>query len=136
MHTPTLAGGLLHAGSASTPPRTILPPQALPWNLGENTEKRDHGTTTRRKNLKRLPPSCRRKVIEIKSRQNLVFDPGGCSGRLCGYLFLAAWCALLRGRMRLGRRDGIGGWSVVCRIEDCNFILFQEGQAVRRTFKR
>ena len=53
-----------------------------------------------------LAPSCRREVIERKSRQNLVFDPGGCSGRLCDCLRLGGRCKLLCKGVGLGRHDG------------------------------
>ena len=39
-------------------------------------------------------PSCRR-VTETKLGQNLVFDPGGFTGRLRAYPFLGTWRALL-----------------------------------------
>ena len=110
----TLASGLLHAGLASTTPRTIFPLHSLPRSFCEKTEKRNNNTITRRKNSKQLAPSCHRKVIERKPRQNLVSDPGGCSGLCC--IFLRGRRALLRKRICLGCLDGIRGWSVFCRI--------------------
>ena len=56
-------------------------------------------------------PLRRREAIEIKSRQNLVFDPGGCSGRLCSCLFLGGRCELLRKGVVLGLHDGTRGWK-------------------------
>lgn len=91
--------------------------------------------TTRRKNVNQLAPSCRRKVIETKIRQTLLFDFGGCSGHLCGCLILGGRRELLRGRVRLGCRDGIWNWSVFCPMEGC-IILFQEGQTIRHTLLR
>ena len=54
----------------------------------KSLEKRNSGSTTRRENFNQLAPFCRRNVIDKKTRHNLVFDPGGCSGSLCGCLFL------------------------------------------------
>ena len=53
--------------------------------------------TTRQKNFSQLAPSCRRKAIETKIKQNLVFDPSGYLGRLRGCLFLGVRHALLHG---------------------------------------
>ena len=71
MLTPT--SGLLHTGSASTPRRNIFQPQPLPRGFRE--PRRGKGTTNPRTNFNQLaPPSCHRKVIKTKLRQNLVFD--------------------------------------------------------------
>ena len=115
MRTFTPAGGLLHTGSASTSLRTLFPPQPFPWRFCAKTEKKGNGTTICRKNF-----------------NNLVFGPGGRSCCLWGYLFLGDRRALLQERVHLGRRDGIRGWTVFSRTEDY-IILFQEGQAIRRT---
>ena len=64
----TPAGSLLHAGSASTTLERIFPLEPFPWSFGKKIEKRDNYTTTCRKNFNELTPSCRRKVIERKSR--------------------------------------------------------------------
>ena len=42
----------------------------------------------------------------------MVCDPGGYSSRLRGFLFLGGRHALLRGRVRLGRCDGIRSLSI------------------------
>ena len=55
IRTSTHTGGLLHVGSAPITLRTIFPPQPLPWSFCENTEKRGHGATTRRKSSTSLP---------------------------------------------------------------------------------
>ena len=41
---------------------------------------------------------CRR-VVEIKSRQDRTFDPGGLQGYLRACLFLGSWRALVRGEV-------------------------------------
>ena len=73
----TPAGGLLHAGSASTNKAqgTNFPPQLLPWSFRETNEENNTGTT--RQTLAKYNRSWHPKVIETKSRQNLVLDPDG-----------------------------------------------------------
>ena len=77
MRKPTPAGGLLHAGSASTNKAqgTNFPPHLLPWNFLETSEEDNIGTT--RQTFAKYNRSWHPKVIETKSRQNLVFDPSG-----------------------------------------------------------
>ena len=97
MRTPTAAGGLLPAGTASTGMRTIFSRLQSSWTLGDMTKKRTSWT-----NFNQLAPLCWRKVIQTKSRQTLVFDPGGCcSGRLRSCPFLGGRHALLSGWVRL-----------------------------------
>ena len=105
---------------------SIFPQHYLPWSFCEKTENRGDSTTIHRKNFKQLASSCLQKFFETKLRQIMVFDTGGCSGSLCGCLLQRGRCALLRGKVRLGRRDENRGRSVFCRMEDC-IILFQEG---------
>ena len=76
--------GLMLAGIASTRMRAVFPQPPLSWSLG-------------RTKFNRLAPLCCRKVMKTTSRQALVFDPGGCSGRLRGCPFLRGWHVLLRG---------------------------------------
>ena len=78
MLTSTTVDGLQHSGSASTTRGTSFF-QPLPWRQWYNNP--------REKLLSVCPFLCRRKAIETKLRQNMVFDPGGYSGRLCCYLF-------------------------------------------------
>ena len=103
MCTPTAAGGLLPTGTASTAMMTIFPRQLFSWILGE-TKKH-----TSRINCK-LAPSWRR-VIQTKSRQTLVFDPGGCTGHLRTCPFLGTWRALLCGEVLIWERLVVI-WSV------------------------
>ena len=44
-------------------------------------------------------------AVETKSRQTIVFDPGGCRGRLRACPFLGGWRTSLCGQVRLD-----GGW--------------------------
>ena len=89
------AGGFMPAGTASPTMRAIFPPPPLSWSLliGENTKNR-----TGRTDVDQLAHTCWRKVLETKSRQTLVFDPGGCTDRLRACPFLGGRRALLRGR--------------------------------------
>ena len=82
---PSPVGGLQLAGVASLAYGIINnngPTQPLCWSFGEKGEKRGAGTTTQSKKNNPLATSFRRKVIETNSRQNLMFGPGGGSGRL------------------------------------------------------
>ena len=89
----SVADGLMPAGTASTSTMTaIFSPPLFSWSLSKETKER-----TGRTKLNQLAPLCWRKVIQTKSRQTLVFDPGGCSGRLRGCPFLRRQRALLRG---------------------------------------
>ena len=108
MLTPAI--GLLRAGSASTTLELISPPQSFSWSFNKNN-KRGNGATARRKNNNQLALSCRPEFIERKSRQDLVLDPGGCLGRLCGCLFLGGRCEFLCKGVGLGRHDGSRGWK-------------------------
>ena len=45
--------------------------------------------------LNQLPSPSWRRVIQPKSRQELVFDPGGSTGRFCACPFFGTWRALL-----------------------------------------
>ena len=77
MRKPTPAGGLLHAGSASTSKTqgTNFPLQLLPWSFRETSEEKNIGTT--RQTFAKYNRSWHPKMIETKSRQNMVVDPGG-----------------------------------------------------------
>ena len=83
----TSAGSLLHAGATSITKTqgTNFPPQLLPWSFRETSEEKNISTT--RQTFAKYNRSWHPKVIETKSRQNMVFDPGGLSGCLCGCPF-------------------------------------------------
>ena len=92
MRSPTAAGGLVPTGEASRATKTTFNKSPLrPY-------------ATKEVNSKKLlaDPSCRR-VIETKSGQNRVFDPGRSQGRLRACPFLGTWRALLCGEfVRVG----------------------------------
>ena len=50
-------------------------PQLLPWSFRETSEEENIGTT--RQTLAKYNRSWRPTLVETKSRQNLIFDPGG-----------------------------------------------------------
>ena len=52
------------------------------------------------------------KVLKTKSRQTLVVDPGGSTGRLRACPFLGACRALLCGEVFVWAPDGTRGWSI------------------------
>ena len=80
MRTPTAAGGLHPDGTASTAMRTIFSRPLFSRSLGETKKY------TSRINYK-FAPSWRR-VIQTKSRQTMVFDPGSFTGHLRAYPLL------------------------------------------------
>ena len=89
MRTPTATGGLLPAGIASSAMIIIFSRPLLSWTLGEEAK----GRTTRTNN-KQLAPPYWRKVIQTSTRKTLMFDPGGCTGRLRSCSFLGGRHAL------------------------------------------
>ena len=131
MRTRTASSGLLPTDTASTAMRTIFPRPFFSWSLGE-TKKR----TSRINN--QLAPfwSFWWRVIETKSRQTLVFDPGGSTGRLSACPFLRAWRALLCGKGFVWAPDGTRGWRVFWHIDDSEYHFPREAQAnrLRRTY--
>ena len=66
--------------------KTNFPLQLLPWSFREMSEDKNIGTTTRQ-TFAKYNRSWHPKAIKTKSRQNMVFDPGGLSGCLCGCPF-------------------------------------------------
>ena len=96
MRTSTAAGGLLSAGTAFTSLRSVVFQPLFFWTLGEKTKERTSQT-----NNNKLAPPYWKNVIQMKSRQTLVFDPGGCTGRLRDYSFLGGRYALRIGWARL-----------------------------------
>ena len=122
MRMPTLTGGLLSADMASTATRTTFdrPPLRF-YSTEETNSKRSpiqyvlyYSSFFWRNNLL-AAPSCRR-VVETKSGQNMVFDPGGSKGRLHAYPFLETWHALLCGEVYVRVLEEaaalFGGWMI------------------------
>ena len=107
MRSPTAAGDLLPTGEASTTTNTIFNKSPLRLYLTEETNSTKTPTSYvshdsiffQMINLLAVP-SCRR-VVETKSEENRMFDPGGSrsSPRLP---VLGSWRALLCGRFMLG----------------------------------
>ena len=82
----TSAGSLLDAGATSITKTqaTNFPQQLFPWSFRETSEEKNICT---RQTFAKYNRSWHPKVMETKSRQNMVFDPGGLSGCLCGCPF-------------------------------------------------
>ena len=95
MRSPTAAGGLLPAGEASTTTR-ICPTEETHSETMSTQYALYYNINFRLNQL--LAPSWRR-VIQTKSRQNLIFDPGGSKRRLRACLLLGTWRALLCGEV-------------------------------------
>ena len=87
---PIAAGGLLPAGTASTATRTIfhLPP------LWFYPTKEMNSRTMASIQYATYSSFWKRKTLETKTRQTLVFDPGGSTGRLRACPFLGVRHAL------------------------------------------
>ena len=86
-----------------------------------------------RRNKLLAAPSCRR-VIETKSGQNRMSDPGGSQGRLRTYPFLGIWRALLCDEVI---RVGAAGDELqrFWRIDDSGFKNLQdETNRLRHTY--
>ena len=106
IRTTSAAGGLLHTGKISTATKATFNKPPLRLYLTEETNLKETNLWTSvpsvwydssfRKLL--ASPSCRR-VIETKSVQNSMFDPGGFQGLLHACLFLGTWRALLCGEV-------------------------------------
>ena len=101
------AGGLLSSGTASTAMRTVFPRPFLSWSLGRETKRRAGRT-----NFDQLAPPYWTRVIQTKSRQTLLFDPGGCTGHLRACPFIGGWRAFFFGEAFVGTPDSIRDWSV------------------------
>ena len=92
MRSPTTAGGLLPAGEASTTTRITFHQPRLRFCPTEETNSERTSTQYALYYnssfwLNRLPAPSWRRVIQTKSRQNLVFNPDGSKGRLRACLF-------------------------------------------------
>ena len=66
-----------------------------------------------------------RKVIQTKSRQNIIFDPGGSKGLLRACPFLGTWRALLCEELLVLERL-VGTCSVFWRKGDYGVVNLQE----------
>ena len=112
MHTTTAAGGLLSTGKTSIVTRTTYnqPPLRL-YSTGQTNSKKtnmrtpilsvSYDSSFRRNKL--LTATSRRRVIETKSGQNRMLDPGGSQGHPRACPLLGTWHALLFGEvMRVG----------------------------------
>ena len=134
------ADGLLHAGTVSTSLRTTFHPQLLSWSLCGKTKKTGNCSTTNRwTNFNQLAPSCWRKAMKTKVRQNLVLDPGGYAGRLRGYPFLGGRRALLLGGICLGRSVDIQSLVFLLAVERRTAASYSKkkvSSTVRRTLLR
>ena len=126
MCTLTTAGGLLPVGTTATAMRTIFPRPLFTWSLGEESKKR-----TGRTNFNQLAPPCWRRVIQTESRQTLMFDPGGCTGRLRSCPFVGGWRTLLCGEVFVWDAEWYPRLERVWLTEDLNIIFPREGQAIR-----
>ena len=105
MRSPTSAGDLLPTDITSAATKVTFNQSLLRLYLSEETNLR---TSTQPvsydssfwKNNLLAAPSCRR-VIETKSGENKMFDPGGSQGRLHACPFLGSWRALLCEEVRV-----------------------------------
>ena len=130
MRSPTAAGGLLPTGETSTATRTTFDYSTLWFCQTEAAHSRRTSILSAwydssfRRNKLLAPPSCRR-VIETKSGQKRMFDPGGYQGRLRACPFLGTWRALLCGDLM---RVGAAGDDLqrFWRIGDSGFKNLQE----------
>ena len=106
MRSPTAAGGLLPAGKASIATRTTFNQPPLRLYLTKETNSNKTSTqyvsynSSFWRNYLLAVPSCRR-VIETKSGQNRMFDPGDSQGCFRARLFLRTCRRLLRGEVHV-----------------------------------
>ena len=106
MRTLTAAVGLLPAGKAFAASRTLFHQPPLWCCPTEDMNSRalvQYATYYSR--------LWKTKVLETKTRQTLVFDPSGSTGRLRGCPFLSGWQALLSGAFFVWTSDSTRGWS-------------------------
>ena len=103
--TTTTAVGVLPTDKTTTATWTTLDQPTLWFPLIEEKKLRtstpsgSYDSSFWRNNLL-AAPSCQ-SVIETKYGQNLMFDPGGSTGRLHAYPFLGTWCELLCGEVHV-----------------------------------
>ena len=107
MRTAPAAGGLLPIGESSTATKITFNEPPLRFYSTEETDPKETNLWTStppawyddssfRTSKLLAAPSCRRVT---KSRQNMMFDPGGSQGRLHACLFVGTWRALLCGEV-------------------------------------
>ena len=110
MRTRIAAGGLLSTSKASTATMIIYYQLRLLFcptkNISSGTSNQ---YTTDYSSFWKM------EVLKTKSRQTLVFDPGGSIDRLHACPFLGTWRALLCGERFVRAPDGTRGWSVFGR---------------------
>ena len=104
MRTLTVDGGLFPAGKASTATRITYYQPRLRFCPTEetNSETASIQYASYYSNFSRINnqlPLFWRKYVETKSRQTLVFNLGGSTGRLRTCPFLGTWSALLCGEL-------------------------------------
>ena len=103
MRTTTAAGGLLPNGKTFTATWTTFDQPTLWFRLAEEKKLRTsvlyawYYSSFWRNNL--LAASSCRRVIETKSGQNRMFDPGGFTGHLCACPCWGTWGALFCGKI-------------------------------------
>ena len=129
MRTPTVAGGLLLAGTASTATRTTFHQPPLRFYSTEDANSKRTSTQDALYHSSfwwnQLPAPSWRRVTQTNSKQTLVFDPGGSKSRLRAYPFLGTRRALLCGefhvRVLLEEAAAFFGGSMIressCRSE-------------------
>ena len=138
MRTTTAAGGLLPAGKASTTMRiTFYQPHLRFCPTKEMDSER---TSTQYASYysdfwwinNQLPASPWRRVIQTKSRQTLVFGPGGSKGRLRAWPFMGTLRALLCGEVLVLERL-VPIWSVFSQkeVDGISFSEVRYKQLVR-----
>ena len=123
MRTRTAADGLLPAGTAPTAMKAILSRPRPSWTLGGKAKE-----STSRTNNNQLGLPYWRKVIQTKSKQTLVFDPGGCTGPstqlpVSGRVTRVAYSMGSFGRCNAGSR----GWSVFSRRRTSEYHFPERG---------
>ena len=140
MRTSTAAGGSPPAGKPSTMTRTTFeqPPLWL-YPVEEINLRASNQYATDNSSFWKM------KVLQTKSMQTLIFNPGGFKGLLCACPFLGTWRALLCGEVLVLERL-VAIWSVflqkkglgisvsgarykppVCIVIDCYFLRSQAG---------
>ena len=121
MRTLIAAGDLLSAGTASTATRVIFYQLPLRFWPTEGTNSR-----TPNQYARYYSSFWKMKVLEVKPRQTLVFDPGGSTRRLRACPFLGTWRALLYGEVFVQAPDGARGWGVFWQKDDLGISLSRE----------
>ena len=126
MRALTVTGGLLPTGKAPTATRIIFYQSRLWFCPTKEINSRINN---------QIAPFWRR-VIQTKSSQTLVFDPGGSTGCLCSCPLLEAWHALLYGEIFYKAPDSTRGWSVFWQMDDSEYHFSGAGQVncLRRTY--